>query len=165
MSIFFILLSLYAAAQKNPIDVFKYLVDNSWISEGMQLGGFEGKTVHEMELGLDGKIVKVKTFTTDPNTKEFALRNEGIRTYNASTDQLEFYEFDKHGGVTTGTIRTQGKNIHFEYLYQGLKLRESWFYKSESEYHFIVGTWEDGEWGKKFYETTFNKISTEKSSN
>jgi hypothetical protein len=160
--VFLVLSSLIVGAQRNPMGAFKYLVGSSWVSEGMQLGGFEGETVHEMELGLDGKIVKVRTFTTDPNTGELGIRNEGIRTYNAKTDRLEFYEFDKFGGITTGTIRTQGKNIHFEYTYDGLAVRESWIYKTENEYHFILGTWEDGEWSKKFYETIFKKIPTKK---
>lgn len=121
----------------------------------MQLGGFEGKTVHDIEWGLNGKIVKVKTYTTDPKTKEFSLRNEGIRTFNSQTDQLEFYEFDKLGGVTSGSITADGSNIYFEYVYEGLTLRDSWIYQTKDEYQLIVGIWKDGKWTKKFHEATF----------
>ncbi len=149
--------NLALSAQTNSIEAFKNLVGSSWVSEGMQLGGFEGKTVHEIQWGLTGKIVKVKTYTTDPETKKFGLRNEGIRAFNSQKNQLEFYEFDKLGGITNGVIVIDGKNIHFEYNYEDLNLRDSWIYQSKDEYQFIVGIWDDGIWEKKFHETAFKR--------
>lgn len=153
-----ILTASISSAQENPIVAFDNLVGDSWISEGLQLGGFEGKTVHEITWGLNEKIVKVKTFTTDPETRIVVLRNEGIRAFNSSSNKLEFYEFDKLGGISVGIIKIDGKNIHFEYSYEGLALRDSWIYKSKNEYLFIVGIWGNGEWDKKFYETSFKRV-------
>lgn len=147
--------TLFGQTNTDPIKSFQNLVGSSWVSEGMQLGGFEGKTIHEVAWGLNGEIVKVKTFTTDPKTKEFGLRNEGVRAFNSQTNQLEFYEFDKLGGITNGTIVIDENNFHFEYIYEGLNLRDSWIYQSKDKYQFIVGIWQDGAWQKKFHETIF----------
>ncbi len=148
---------LFILSAQNPIQVFDNLVESTWISEGQQLGGFVGKTEYEFSTGLNGSIIYVKTFTTDPKTKEFGLRNEGVRAFNANSKQLEFYEFDKLGGITKGVLIVEEKNMHYEYEYQGMILRDSWIFKSKNEYQYIVGTWSDGKWTKKFHEATIKR--------
>ena len=145
--------ALLSQAQTSPLSVFDNLIGNSWVSEGTQLGGFEGKTVYQVESGLEGKIIKVTTYATDPTTKEFGLRNEGIRAYDATEKVLKFYEFDKLGGITVGNVVVDGRNMHFEYVYQGMRLRDSWIYEANNQYQFIVGIWENDAWKKKFHET------------
>ena len=105
--------ALLSQAQTSPLSVFDNLIGSSWVSEGTQLGGFEGKTVYQVESGLEGKIIKVTTYATDPTTKEFGLRNEGIRAYDATEKVLKFYEFDKLGGITVGNVVVDGRNMHF----------------------------------------------------
>ena len=144
-----------AIAQNNPIEAFSPLIGGSWISEGVQLGGHKGKTEIKFVWGLDGKIVKATTYTTDPETLKFGLRNEGIRTYNVQQKTIEFYEFDKLGGVTVGKVVIEGKNLHYEYEYSGTSLRDSWIYINENKYQFIVGIWNDDSWQKKFHEGVF----------
>lgn len=144
-------------AQTNPLAGFENLAGSSWVSEGTQLGGFEGKTVYKIDYGLDGKIVKVQTFATDPRTKEFGLRNEGIRAFDSKAGSVVFYEFDKLGGITTGKVEIERNNFHYTYTYQGMELRDSWIYKSKDEYEFIVGVWKNGDWVQKFHETTLKR--------
>jgi len=158
ITIFLLLIARLLNAQQEQLSAFKNLCGSSWISEGMQLGGFEGKSVYEMEWGLDGKIVKLKTFATDPKTKEFGLRNEGVRVFDAASKQLVFFEFDKLGGITTGMVLIEENNIHYEYEYQGMLLRDSWIYISENEYSYIVGIWKDGAWMRKFHEATLKRM-------
>ncbi len=153
-----ILASCTLIAQDHPMGVFDNLVGSTWRSEGKQLGGFDGKTEFVFSWGLDQKIVHVKTYATDPQTKEFGLRNEGVRAFNAAKERIEFYEFDKFGGLTPGTVIVRGKDLHYEYDYQGLTLRDSWIYVSKDEYQFIVGTWENNAWTKKFHEAKFMRI-------
>ncbi|MEM9388826.1 MAG: hypothetical protein AAGA02_00045 [Bacteroidota bacterium] len=145
--------TIISFAQTNPLAAFDNLVGSSWVSEGKQLGGFDGKTVYKIESGLEGKIIKVATYATDPKTKEFGLRNEGIRAYDAGQKTIKFYEFDKLGGTTIGEVIIENKNMHFVYMYQGMELRDSWIYETEDQYRFIVGTWENGDWKQKFHET------------
>lgn len=127
-------------AQDGELAIFENLAGSTWVAEGKQLGGHDGKTVKEISLGLDGKIVKVLTYTTDPKTLEFGLRNEGIRIFNSSTQAIEFYEFDKHGGVSKGVVIVEGKNLHYQYVYGDLLLRDSWIYNSDNEYTYKVCT-------------------------
>ncbi len=157
MVLMLVIISTHAHAQKNPIKAFETLADGSWISEGMQLGGFEGKTVYTMKWDLNKQIVRVNSWSTDPKTKEFGFRAVGVRAYNKEEDRLEFYEFDRFGGITQGTILVDGRNLHFEYEYNGAFLRDSWIYLDDNKFQFIVGIWEDGKWSKKFHETTFLK--------
>ncbi len=145
-------------AQDNPMIAFDNLVESTWVSEGKQLGGFDGKTEAVFSWGLEQKIVHVKTYTTDPQTKVFGLRNEGVRAFDAAKEKIAFYEFDKFGGITAGTVIVEDKDLHYEYDYQGLTLRDSWIYVSEDEYQFIVGTWENGDWTKKFHEARFLRL-------
>lgn len=151
----FSFLTISSLAQDNAILALKNLAGSTWISEGEQLGGHQGKTVKEMSWGLDGKIVKVKTYTTDPKTLEFGLRNEGVRIFNTTTGQLEFYEFDKFGGVSQGVIIVDGKNLHYEYQYGDLLLRDSWYYRNDNEYLYIVASWQDGKQTQKYHEGVF----------
>ncbi len=153
-----IAITTFAYSQENPISAFTTLADATWVSEGLQLGGFEGRTEYQMQWDLDKKIVRVNSYSTDPKTKEFGFRAVGVRMYNTTTEQLEFYEFDKYGSITEGTILVDEKNLHFEYEYQGSYLRDSWIYVSDEEFRFIVGIWKDGGWSKKFHETTFRKM-------
>lgn len=156
-----ILTSCTLIAQDNPMAVFDNLVGSTWVSEGKQLGGFDGKTEAVFSWGLDQKIVHVKTYTTDPQTKAFGLRNEGVRAFDAAEKKIAFYEFDKFGGITAGTVIVDGRDLHYEYEYQGLTLRDSWIYVSEDEYQFVVGTWENGDWTKKFHETIFTRLKND----
>jgi hypothetical protein len=60
-----IFLSMTVLGQQNPMEAFNVLVGGTWIYEGKQLGGHEGKTEQQFEFGLSRKIVKVKTYSTD----------------------------------------------------------------------------------------------------
>ncbi|MEO9869250.1 hypothetical protein [Ekhidna sp.] len=148
---------LSASSQENPLTVFSNLVGSAWVSEGEQLGGHQGKTVKEFSWGLDGKIIKVKTFATDPETLEFGLRNEGVRFLNNESNQLEFYEFDKLGGVSKGIVKIQGENIYYEYQYGGLLLRDSWVFISKDEYLYRVCSLKDSECDQVYHKGVFNR--------
>lgn len=145
-------------AQEGELSVFNNLVGSSWISDGKQLGGHDGKTVKEISWGLDGNIVKVITYTTDPETLEFGLRNEGVRIFNYETNQLEFYEFDKFGGISQGVVRVEGQDIHYEYVYEDLLIRDSLIYISDDKYAFkVCSISAEGACLQVYFETTFTR--------
>lgn len=155
--IYLLLAIQFSHAQNQSFGAFENLVGSTWISEGKQLGGHDGKTVKEFEWGLEGKIVKVKTYTTDPKTLEFGLRNEGVRAFNIETNQLEFYEFDKLGGVSRGVIKIDGGNIYYEYTYGDMLLRDSWILLSEDEYKYQVCSIKEDTCDQVYHEGIFKR--------
>ncbi len=150
------LITLQTFAQ-NRLEVFSNIVGSTWISEGKQLGGHDGKTVKEFEWGLDKRIIKVKTFTTDPKTLEFGLRNEGVRTFNTQTNQIEFYEFDKLGGVSQGVVKIEDQNIYYEYSYGEMLLRDSWIFISKDEYAYKVCSIVNNKCDQVFHQGIFKR--------
>ncbi|MDN5202527.1 hypothetical protein QQ008_14160 [Fulvivirgaceae bacterium BMA10] len=151
MILFFVICSFQTNAQENKIDAFKNLIGGQWVLEGKQAAGLQGKSMYEFAWGINGKIVKVKYYNTDPKTLKFSLRNEGIRAFNAAAKRMEFYEFDKYGGVTIGTVVIEDKNIHADYEYHGLTLRDTWRYIDDNQYELITGEWKDGQWGRIYH--------------
>ena len=154
LSLLFVAFLSTLTAQDNPMTAFDNLI-GTWVSEGTQLGGHEGKTVKEITTGLDGSIIKVKTYTTDPKTLEFGLRNEGVRTKNAETGALEFYEFDRLGGVTKGEVIIEGKDLHYQYAYGDLTLRDSWVFVDKDTYQYAVSSVKEGEVDQVYHQGKF----------
>ena len=146
----------HLSAQEGPLSAFENLL-GTWVSEGKQLGGHDGKTVKNFEKGLDGAIIKVMTYTTDPQTLLFGLRNEGIRIFNSESELVEFYEFDKHGGVTKGEVIIEGKNIHYQYSYGGLTLRDSWTFMNNNEYIYTVASFKEGKQDQLHHQGVFKR--------
>ncbi len=156
VTLLFLIGSLSLFGQSEELKVFSNLVESTWISEGKQLGGHDGKTVKEFSLGLDGKLIKVTTYTTDPETLEFGLRNEGIRMFINESNQIEFYEFDKLGGVSKGIVKIENQDIHYEYVYGDLLLRDSWFYVSADEYIYrVCSVSKEGECIQQYHQGKF----------
>ncbi len=151
----FMITPLLILGQAKELEAFKVLVDATWVSEGVQLGGHEGRSEQQFEFGLEGKIIKVKTYTTDPKTLVFGLRNEGIRAWNNANSKMYFYEFDKDGGITTGTVTIVKNNIYYDYQYQGTSLRDAWEFINNDTYAYTVGIWDGTAWSRKFHETRF----------
>lgn len=149
------LLSMTVFGQNNQMEGFNVLVGSTWVFEGTQLGGHEGRTEQQFEFGLDGKIVKVKTYSTDPATLQFRLRNEGVRSFNSADSLIYFYEFDKNGSITTGTVTVNKNDLYYDYKYNGLMLRDSWEYVDADTYLLIVGIWDGKIWKQKFHEAKF----------
>jgi len=153
-SIFIFFVAINIKAQK-PLDTFFNLINGTWVSEGRQLGGHEGTTKKIYEWGLNENLVKVKTYTTDPKTLKFYLRNEGVRFWRVKDSLVLFYEFDAFGEMTEGIVTFNENDIHYDYEYEGYKLRDSWIYVNGDTYKYIVGVWEDEAWKEKFHESQF----------
>lgn len=142
---------------QSKLSVFDNIAGSTWIAEGKQLGGHDGKTVKEISWGLNGKLIKVKTYTTDPKTFEFGLRNEGVRIFNSETSTIEFYEFDKLGVVSKGKVIIEEKDIHYEYEYGDLTLRDSWIFVSNDQYNYVVASIKDGKQDQVYHKGIFKR--------
>ena len=145
-------------AQENPLDIFKPLETDVWYAEGKWGDGSAFKQEISFVFSLNNKIVNVqsKGFTNEEQT-QYGLRNQGIRQYDPTTQEIKFWEFDVFGGLTEGTVEADGNNLVYKYDYGGTLVTEMWIYKNENSYDFIVGVYDSGEWKQKFLETEFHR--------
>ncbi|HAP62253.1 MAG TPA: hypothetical protein DCR93_23055, partial [Cytophagales bacterium] len=100
---------------------------------------------------LNGHALTTQTKgTVDMETQEFGLRNEGMIVYRAADDTIVFMEADVFGGVTEGTVTIEGKDIYFDYPYQGGKFRDAWIWVNRDEYRYEIRAWQDGEYSQVY---------------
>lgn len=125
---------------------FQNLIGGTWTIKA-DLGN--GEVFHQKqqyEWSLNKTIVKVKTQgTIDEETKEFGLRNEGIRAFNPQDNTIRFWEFDVFGGVTEGVVLTEVNNFEYIYNYYGHTIRDKWIYVDKDTYEFIILSEKEGE--------------------
>ena len=161
LPVFFILcIGVLDVGAQDITEHFTSLIGSKWRMEGKWDNGKSFKQEKEFSLGLEGKIVRVKTYgTINPQTGDFGLRNEGVRTYNAQTKQFEFYEFDVFGGVTSGTVEFEDGNIIYHYTYNGEDLTDFWEKVDEDTYKYKVGILEDGKWTKVYHTSEFVRVT------
>ncbi|MEM6772566.1 MAG: DUF4440 domain-containing protein [Bacteroidota bacterium] len=126
-----------------------------WVSEGPQLGQENGLTVKSFRAGLGGKVVHVKTGTTDPKTGVFAPRNEGLRYWSAVDSSWHFQEYDRTGNLSVGAVSCHDRDVYYDYEYQGNQLRDAWIFEDNTHYRYVVGVWDGNQWVKKFHEGRF----------
>ena len=67
----------------------------------------------------------------------------------------EFYEFDKFGGVSKGKVIADGKDIHYEYEYGDLTLRDSWIFIDKDQYTYVVASVKNGEQDQIYHQGVF----------
>lgn len=144
------LLSTTIFAQEQPLSAYKNLIGKTWIIEGKWGDGTLYKKESTFEFGLNKTIVIEKSLGfTDSLQTTFGERNYGIRQFNPQDSTITFHEFDVFGGLTTGQVIIEGKNIGYVYEYQGYNLIDLWTYIDESNYRMIVSTFENGEIGSQ----------------
>lgn len=146
--------------EQNPLSNFDLFTQGTWLTEGEWSNGQKFKQEIDFSWGLDQKILKVKTYgTIDPKTNKYGLRNEGIRAYNAKDSLIQFWEFDVYGGITEGICYFDGKNLHYEYDYNGSKLKESWLFIDQDNYSYQIASLVDGKVDKVYMKSSYKRIS------
>jgi len=150
------LIPMLMNAQDNPLMIFKPLENYVWKAEGNWGDGSKFKQEIHLDFSLNDTLVILESigFTNSGQTA-FGPRNHGIRQYDQASKTIKFWEFDVFGGLTTGTVKGEGKNLIYSYEYGGTWITEMWIYISDNTYNFIVGSFEEGAWKQKFLETTF----------
>lgn len=151
-----IFLSNSTLAQTNALFGFDDLVNKTWLAEGNWGDGtlFKQEITFKYDLQKSIIITNSKGFIDKEQTK-FDNRNHGIRQFNKTKNTIEFWEFDVFGGCTTGTVKFEGKNIHYTYQYNTSLLTEIWQYVDDKTYTFTIGSYKDGVWKQKYLETIF----------
>ena len=140
---------------------FENLIDKTWHAEEYWDDGGHFKQTVTFSYDLEGTIVIAKSQGyVDEHQTVYGDRNHGIRKWDAANKQFTFYEFDVFGGVTTGTIRFEGKNIIYSYEYGGLHLEDRWTYLDDRTYRFeVVSVSKEGD--KTYLSTTFREVTDE----
>lgn len=155
------LLNFTGNAQDDPLRTFEPLVNTRWAAEGNWGDGSAFKQQVFFRYNLKKKIVIARSdgFTNTEQTA-FGSRNYGIRHYDSITGKIKFWEFDVFGSLTMGEVIADGKNILYQYDYGDSRLTDMWEYVNDSTYNFIVGSYNNKQWGQRFLETQFKRIST-----
>ena len=157
-TLLFLLLIPFILQAQAPLTAFDNLVGSTWEVKGKWGNGEEFRQEYAFQWSLNKKMVKVQTKgTVDMLTKEYGLRNEGIRFWRENENKIVFYEFDVFGGITEGICNIEGKNIYYEYEYDGLTLRDSWIYQDENTYELVVASLENGKQKDVYQKSTVKR--------
>lgn len=140
----------------NELSLFQPLVGKRWVGSGEWENKNEFKQEVEFSYDLNQQIVIAKTKGfVDQNNKDFGARNHGVRRYNKEKGQVEFYEFDVFGGLTTGEVFSEGKNIFYRYQYGDYLLTDMWEYVNTNQYNFKIGRYENDSWKQVYLNGVF----------
>lgn len=138
-------------AEPGVREFFADLVGERWELRGEWTAGAFHR-IKELTWGLDGQIVKVRTFAPDPEGDGWVIQSEGVRAPDASTDGWRFFEFDRGSRILSGSVGRTPDSIYYEYEYfvdgELRMVRDAWIRAGDDEYTFQVGIWGDGEWEK-----------------
>ncbi len=154
--LFILMIGVHLHGQKNPLSFFEALMGKTWKAEGNWGDGSQFKQDITLKYSLDSTliIVESKGFTDKAQT-QFGPRNHGVRKYNSETKSVSFWEFDVFGGVTEGTVKTEGKNIIYTYTYGSSTVTDMWEFIDDDTYNFKVGDYTNGEWKQVYLSTQF----------
>ena len=152
----FLFLFQIGYTQRSDLTMFEPLMGKVWKAEGKWGDGSAFKQEIEFSYDLNKTLViaKSKGFINKEQT-EYGPRNHGIRKYNSEDKTIKFWEFDVFGGVTTGEIKIEGKNILYVYQYGESLVTDMWEYVDKNTYNFRVGSYQDGTWKQVYLETQF----------
>lgn len=154
--------TVQAQNEKNTLEAFENLVGGTWEGKGAWGNGAPINQQITFEWGLSGKMIKVKTYgNVSQEGFEFGLRNEGVRMWSKESSEVKFWEFDIFGGITEGTVDTDGNNIYYRYLYetgQGTtELTDAWIHQDKNTYQYMVGVYQNGEWIQTYLSATMKR--------
>jgi len=160
--IIFLLISIipqFLFCQENKLQCFETLIDKTWVTEGKWGDDSPFKQEITYQYALDSTLIicNTKGFTDETRTK-FGDRNHGIRKYDKSKDEIQFWEFDIFGGTTTGTVKQVDKNIVYEYDYGGTIVTELWEFVNDSTYNFQVGKYHEEKWEQIYLSSQFKGL-------
>ena len=144
------------AQEDNPLAFLEALMGKTWAIEAEWGDGSVFKQELTLEYGLQDKVVY--TYTTgyiDQDRTEFGDRNFGVRKYDAESGKVLFWEFDTFGGVTTGEVIPNGKDIWFIYQYGEMTIADIWQYVDEDTYTFSVVSYDNQQIGDMYLQGTY----------
>ncbi|MGH9789178.1 MAG: SRPBCC family protein [Candidatus Acidiferrales bacterium] len=103
-----------AAEAENPLAPLAHLVGGQWRGELTLRDGTVIRARHRFEWGLNGAILKSKTYGAVGERAE-RLVYEGVFAWHPEKKALVFREFSAFGGVNEGTITPEGNALHYSW--------------------------------------------------
>lgn len=142
-----------AQAQKkeNPIAFYEAQIGKTWVIDAKWGDGSPFKQELTLTYGLQGQVVYVHTKGyIDQERTVIGDRNFGVRKYDEETGKVLFWEFDAFGGVTTGEVVSQGRDLWYIYQYGEQTIADIWEYLDDETYAFRVVSFDNNEVGDMY---------------
>ena len=155
------LVPLPAAAQSDapakPLEPLAHLVGGQWRGEIKLLDGTVIRARHIFEWGLDGTILKSKTYGAVGDSPE-RLVYEGTYGWHPQKKAIVFHEFSAFNSANEGTLTPEGNALHYSWTELGAKgateYRETLMFPDRDHYTSEAQKKTDAGW-EKFVETAF----------
>ena len=152
-----------AQTSSNQLDALENLIGGTWTTKGTWKSGKQYHQEIKFEWALSKKVITAKTHDfVDASQFDEAMRNYGIRAWDKNKGQLTFCDVDVYGGVTSGTISVNGKDIYYSYPYvlenKTEMVTDGWIYQDDNTYTYKVGIYRDGVWEKVFLQSVFSRV-------
>lgn len=154
-----ILFPLMSISQKFELSNFENLTGKTWKAEGKWGDGTKFIQKINFEYSLDSTLIicDTKGLINDKSSK-LKPRGHGIRQYDKNSNSIKFWEFDRNGGLTRGSVSFDKKNIIYQYKYKEAILTDMWEYVNDSTYNYKVGNYMNNVWIQTYLETEFKEI-------
>lgn len=154
-----ILFPIMSISQISELSNFENLTGKTWKAEGKWGDGTKFIQEINFEFSLDSTLIITNTRgPIDKNSTNLSPRSHGIRQSDKNTNGIKFWEFDRFGEVTKGTVFFDGNSIYYQYIYNGTILTDMWEFVDNSTYIFKVGNYKEGIWIQTYLSTQFNEI-------
>ena len=143
--------------------VYSNLVGGKWEAKGTWESGGDYHQEVVVEMGLTKNIFTVKTHDyIDSKQFDNAQRNYGIRAWDDKEKKMKFWEFDVFGGITSGEVIIDGRNIYHVYQYPDKKggtilLADAWIFIDKDTYTFKVCQFAEGKLAQVYLSSTYKR--------
>ena len=151
-----------AASREAAYHLFAPLI-GTWETKGKWKDG----TAYHQEIIVATELTRnIFTAKTQDyiDSKQFddARRNFGIRAWDKKEQKMKFWEFDVFGGITTGEILFEGRDIYFVYDYPEKdgtprKMADAWIFVDKDTYSFSIGIFKDGKLDRVFLTSIYKR--------
>jgi uncharacterized protein YndB with AHSA1/START domain len=136
------------------------MVGGQWRGEIKLLDGTVIRARHIFEWGLDGKILKSKTYGAVGDNPE-QLVYEGLFAWNPSQKKIVFTEAAAYGGTNEGTIEPEGTALHYQWTQSGIKggtvFKETLRFSDQDHYTSEAYKMTENGWEKFTAESSFRR--------
>lgn len=150
--------------KEDSYEIYSNFVGGKWETKGTWKSGASFHQVIVVEPELTKNIFTVKTHDyIDSKKYDHSRRNYGIRAWDNKEKKMKFWEFDVFGGITSGEVVIDGKNIYHVYPYtmdngETKQLADAWIYINDDTYTYKIAEYADGKLGKEYMSSKYTRV-------
>lgn len=153
-----------AAEPAKPLEPLAHLVGGQWRGELKLLDGTVIRARHIFEWGLDGTVLKSKTYGAVGDGPE-QLVYEGVYGWHPEKKAIVFREFSAFNSVNEGTVTPEGNALHYAWAEHSPKgtthYRETLRFP-DPDHYVSEGDRKTGAGWEKCVESAFRREATSK---